>query len=282
MDGVRRPAWIMVALLGAVAAACGVSERVVARVGNHDLEDQVFQSYLDAVAGMDWHTVDDLVASRVLDQFLDQEVVIEAASRRRAVEIPTGPGARSAAVRLLLSEACGPVPPLPQTALDREIERRLEEVEPARAHVRQMLLDSVEEAQVVRQRLENGEPFIEVSREVSQAPNADSGGELGFIVQGTLPSDLDEVIFAMKQDEISPPVPSPAGYHVFQVLEVVPEGPADRSRIEAILRREMSESFARDFTRDCVDRLADQVGVTIYPAHLWFQYRGRYGGQDEG
>jgi parvulin-like peptidyl-prolyl isomerase len=282
MDGVRRTVWIMLALCAAMAAACGVSERVVARVGDHDLEDQVFQTYLDAVAGMDWHAVDDLVASRVLDQFLDQEVVIEAASLRRAVEIPTEPGARSAAVRLLLSEVCGPVPPLPQTALDREIERRLEEVEPARAHVRQMLLDSLEEAEAARQRLENGEPFLEVSREVSRAPNADSGGELGFVVQGTLPPDLDEVIFSMKEDEISPAVPSPAGYHVFQVLEVVPEGPADRSRIEVVLRREMGESFARDFTRDCVDRLADQVGVTIHPEHLWFQYRGRYGGQDEG
>ena len=74
---------------------------------------------------------------------------------------------------------------------------------------------------------------------------------------------------------------SPAGYHVFQVLELIPEGPAERSQIEVLVRREMEEGFARNFTRECVDRLAGEVGVTIHTEHLWFQYRGRYRREDE-
>jgi parvulin-like peptidyl-prolyl isomerase len=281
MDGVRRPCRTLLLFFGVMAPACGVGEHVVARVGHHDVEVQIVQSYMGSVAGMRWQSVDDRVASRVLDQFLDQEVVAAAASGRRHEGIPTEPGPRSAAVRSLLAEVCGALPPLPKQALDREIERRLQEVKPARAHVRQMLLVSEEEAEIVRQRLDDGEPFVEVSREVSRAPNADAGGELGFVEKGTLPPDLDEVIFSMNRGEISPPVSSPAGYHVFQVLDVIPEGPADRSQIEVVARREMEENFARGFTRECVDRLAGEVGVTIHPEHLWFQYRGRYGGQDE-
>jgi parvulin-like peptidyl-prolyl isomerase len=270
-----------IALLTTTVIACGVGEQVVARVADLEVKVEALQAFVKAATGMDWQVVNERVASRLFDQFLDQEVVAAAAAGRRGAGIPVDPDARSAAVRALLAEVCGHVPPLPPAALDREIERRLDQVQPARSHVRQMLLDSLEEAAIVQTRLEAGESFVEVSREASRAPNADAGGELGFVVQGTLPQDLDEVIFGLKEGEISPPVQSPAGYHIFQVLEVVPEGPASRSEVEMVARREMGESFARDFIRECVDRLADEVGVILYPDHLWFRYHGRYGGNDE-
>ena len=68
---------------------------------------------------------------------------------------------------------------------------------------------------------------------------------------------------------------------MFQVLEVVSEGPADRFEVEATVRREFGERFARDFTRECVDRLADEVGVELHEEHLWFRYKGRYGGDHD-
>jgi hypothetical protein len=265
----------------AVVAGCGISAQVVATVGDNQVEVAAVQTYLGAAAGMDWQVVEERVASRLLDQFLDQEVVAAAAAMRREVEIPVDPGARSAAVRALLAEVCGPPPALPQEDLDVEVERRLQEIRPTRAHVRQLLLDTKAEAELARKRLVQGESFLEVSREVSRAPNAGAGGELGMVVQGTLPEDLDRVIFELGEGQISPPVSSPAGYHVFQVLEVVSEGPADRFEVEATVRREFGERSARGFTRDCVDRLAGEVGVELHEEHLWFRYKGRYGGDHD-
>jgi hypothetical protein len=280
MDAARLVRWSVV-VIGAAALACGVGENVIARVGDHEVDVESLQVYLEGVTGTSWQEVERRVASRLLDQLIDQEVVAAAAQGRRESVIPEEPAARSAAVRSLLRELCGPVPPIPEEVLDDEVARRLEQVQPARAHVRQLLLKSLEEADAARERLSRGEDFERISLEVSQAPNAEGGGELGYVVQGTLPPDLDEVIFAMEPGTTSRPVPSPAGYHIFQVLEVIPEGPPRRAEVEVAARRDLSEGYARDFARECVVGLAATVGVTMFRDHLWFQYEGRYGRDNE-
>jgi parvulin-like peptidyl-prolyl isomerase len=138
-------------------------------------------------------------------------------------------------------------------------------------------VDSELEATRVRDRLDAGESFLELSREVSRAPNAGNGGDVGILARGTLPESLDTVVFALSEGEVSEPVASPSGYHIFQVLEVIPEGPRTREEIEPEVRRELSDELTREFTQRCVARTAQETGVEVYQDHLWFEYRGRYG-----
>lgn len=256
--------------------ACGVNETVFARVGSVDHDVVSLQNYLGAVTGSEWQGVDARTASRMMDQFLDQEVVIAAAHTLREVEIKDEPGARSAMVRSLLHEVCGPAPPVPDAVLQKEITERAADHRPARADVRQMLLDNQKQAALVRQRLMEGEEWITVSRQVSRTPNAEGGGKLGLLEQGNLPVELDDVIFSLAEGEISEPVEGPVGYHIFQVLKVVPEGPRSRAEVATKVARALDEQYARDFVRECVARLAREVGVDVYPDHLWFRYKGRF------
>jgi peptidyl-prolyl cis-trans isomerase C len=175
-----------------------------------------------------------------------------------------------------MDELCGPPGEPSPEEVAGEVARRLGENVPAQAHVRQVLVDSLEEAEAARGRLVAGEDFVTVSREVSRAPNAMDGGELGFFLQGSLPEDIDDVIFALEPGEFSEPVQGPSGYHVFQVLEVVPSGPPDREDIELAVRTELGEQGAREHTQRCVDRLADEIGVEVNSDKLWFPYEGKY------
>ena len=125
-------------------------------------------------------------------------------------------------------------------------------------------------------RLLNGEDFVEVSRQMSRAPNAAEGGELGFFDQGSLTPEIDEVIFSLEPGEFSEPVQGPSGYHVFQVLEAVPAGPPDRAVVEATVRTEFVQKSMREHTQGCVRKLASEIGVEIHGDHLWFPYTGRY------
>jgi hypothetical protein len=261
-----------------MVSGCGVDEGVVARVGDREIEVTEIQTYLGAVTGLSWPAVDGRAAQQLLDQYLDQEVMVAAARGQDDATVPSDPAMRVATVRFLANEVCG-LPPEPTSEdIEREIAKRMTETRPARVRVRQMLLETLDAAQQVRERLDDGEPFVELSKEVSRAPNADSGGHLGVLSRGTLPEELDNVVFSLTEGEISDPVASPAGYHVFQALEVVPEGPARREEVESAVKLELADQLSRAFTRRCIVSTAERIGVAVFPDNLWFEYEGRYGG----
>jgi hypothetical protein len=273
-----RRLWAVSALcaLACIASGCGTDEGVLARVGDVDVEVSVFQEHLVAATDEPWQGVTDSVASRLLDQFLDQEIVLVAAGKDGRTVTPTAPVARSTRVRRLLDELCGPPPSPDEDEVEAGVVAAQSAMRPARAHVRQMLLDTLEEAEAARIELDEGVDFVDLSRRVSRAPNAAGGGDLGMLTEGGLPVNLDEVIFALSTGEISEPVPGPSGYHIFQVLEVFPAGPPPRDEVEPEVRRRLGEIAARGHASECVRRLAEEVGVTVVQEQLWFRYEGRY------
>lgn len=276
--GVWRPCRVALLVACAVnAAACGGGNAGLAEVGKTRLEIEPFQIYLGKASGEAWQGLSARVASGLLDQYLDRHVVIEAARQRdlltHAEPSQFGPGE----MRWLLEELCGPSAEPSTADVEREVERRLGETLPAQAHVRQILVDSLEQAESARQRLAAGDDFVTVSREMSRAPNAMDGGELGIFSEGGLPEEVDAVVFSLAPDEISNPVQGHSGYHIFQVLEMIPAGPPERSDVEFTVLRELTERRAREHTRGCIERLASEVGVEVNPTNIWFAYDGKYG-----
>ena len=75
-------------------------------------------------------------------------------------------------------------------------------------------------AEEIEARLQNGENFADLAREVSEDPgSASNGGDLGCFGAGTLVPEFEEVAFELKQGERSGPVLSPYGYHLIQLDE---------------------------------------------------------------
>jgi parvulin-like peptidyl-prolyl isomerase len=90
----------------------------------------------------------------------------------------------------------------------------------SRVNVSQIVVRDVARAQAVLKRLNDGEDFAHVAGEVSIGPEAKRGGSLGFITRQIMPEPLDETIFSLPVNKISPIVKSPYGFHVFKVLEI--------------------------------------------------------------
>lgn len=78
-----------------------------------------------------------------------------------------------------------------------------------------------EKAQRAAQRAKAGEDFALLAKELSEDKNtSDNGGDLGFITS-MLPSgfyEVENVIYALRDGEVSVPVHSSLGIHVFKVL----------------------------------------------------------------
>lgn len=92
----------------------------------------------------------------------------------------------------------------------------------ARVRAAQIVVRDREKADNTKARLENGEDFAKVAAEVSIAPEAVRGGDLGLISRETMPEPLDKTLFNLPAGKISPVVKSDYGYHIFKVTDIQP------------------------------------------------------------
>lgn len=90
--------------------------------------------------------------------------------------------------------------------------------------VQQVLVADRQQADAIRKRLVQGEDFSALARQYSTAPEADKGGDMGFVARGQLPESLEAPIFDLAVGAVSPVVHSPYGYHIFKVTEKRPAG----------------------------------------------------------
>jgi peptidyl-prolyl cis-trans isomerase C len=91
-----------------------------------------------------------------------------------------------------------------------------------RVRVAQIVVRDFAQAQQVLKRLNAGADFFKIAREQSIGPEARRGGDLGLITRQVMPEPLDETIFKLPINKISPVVQSPYGFHIFKVLEIKP------------------------------------------------------------
>lgn len=83
---------------------------------------------------------------------------------------------------------------------------------------------SVEEArdqiEAIRRRIEGGEDFAAVAREVSEDPgSAAQGGDLGYFGRGRMTPEFEQAAFGAKVGELVGPIESPFGVHLIEVTD---------------------------------------------------------------
>jgi foldase protein PrsA len=89
---------------------------------------------------------------------------------------------------------------------------------------RHILLSSEEAANAALTRLQSGESFITVARDVSEDETTRAnGGDLGFMPCGVMPPAFDEAASALEVGEISGIVRSDFGLHIIVIVEIDPD-----------------------------------------------------------
>jgi peptidyl-prolyl cis-trans isomerase D len=144
--------------------------------------------------------------------------------------------------------------------------------QPERRKVRHILLtvspgadDATEaaalaEIEAVRKRIQDGEPFDQVAREVSKDPgSAAQGGSLGEVERGIMDPAFDEAAFSLPSGELSEPVRTSFGYHLIDVESVTPAAIKPFDEVRDQLRGEIAKQRAEALFYDMGERLANVV-----------------------
>ena len=107
-----------------------------------------------------------------------------------------------------------------------------------------------------------GVDFAQLARTNSVDVSAAQGGDLGWIYPGDTVPEFERAMNALKPGEVSPPVKSPFGWHLIQLVERRTGGlPAERQRFVA--RQALRERKSDEAYQDWLRQLRDKTYVEI-------------------
>jgi peptidyl-prolyl cis-trans isomerase C len=78
---------------------------------------------------------------------------------------------------------------------------------------------ALEKIKGIQKRIQGGEDFAKVAKEVSDCPSKENGGDLNFFSKGDMVPQFDQVAFSMKPGDISDIVETQFGYHIIKVTD---------------------------------------------------------------
>jgi len=109
----------------------------------------------------------------------------------------------------------------------------------------------------VKDRIDSGAKFDEQARLNSEDASSSKGGDLGWISPGDTVPDFEQAMARLKPGEVSPPVRSPFGWHLIEVLERRTQditAERQREQARAAMRQRKSEEAFQEWVRQVRDR----------------------------
>jgi parvulin-like peptidyl-prolyl isomerase len=138
----------------------------------------------------------------------------------------------------------------------------------------QILVKDREAAVKIRGILKNApRKFEEIAREQSISMEASKGGLMGYFEKGTLPKDMEDVVFSLSIDTISPVVESSYGFHIFKITEKKKERLLYLDKVKPEIKNKLLSEKLREAYREFLAQAKTSLKIDISPEDLYFEYQ---------
>jgi parvulin-like peptidyl-prolyl isomerase len=134
---------------------------------------------------------------------------------------------------------------------------------PPRVHARQIVVETLEQAQAVAAKLKSGVNFQALAREFSRGPERDLGGDLGWVSELDLPRAFSQVLFHLPKGEVSSPVSTQYGFHLFKVEEKDPGGKIPAEEAKRKIAEDLKTEKADQAFQAWIEELRGKAKITI-------------------
>ncbi|HHT02256.1 MAG TPA: hypothetical protein GXZ96_06160, partial [Firmicutes bacterium] len=115
--------------------------------------------------------------------------------------------------------------------------------QPEQVRARHILVDTKQEADNIRAKLDSGADFATLALQYSKDQQTKNrGGDLGYFTKGEMMREFEEAAFALQPGETSDPVETLYGYHIIRVEDhkqaVIPPLGDVRNEVERAVKRQ--------------------------------------------
>ena len=125
------------------------------------------------------------------------------------------------------------------------------------------------------------EKYEEIARTESESPDAGKDGQMGYFERGTLPKEMEDMVFSLKINEISPVVETQYGFHIFKITKKRKKRMMFLSAVKEDIRENILSEKLKLAYENYMTQLKKQVSLAIKHKNLFFPYLGPQGEFDE-
>jgi peptidyl-prolyl cis-trans isomerase D len=122
-----------------------------------------------------------------------------------------------------------------------------------------------------KKRLDGGEDFAKVAKDVSEDNSADKGGVVGQMAKGDMAAALDNAAFSIPEDTVSDVIETPLGLYLLKVSDRKPEEVKELDDVKVEIAKIQIDGFSGSLTERNDNRKAPRVEETKY-----FDRKSRY------
>lgn len=162
---------------------------------------------------------DEVLFQGVLDQLIQQQLLADAMGEAPArVEYALQNERRTLLAGELINKISSEA--VTDEAIQAAYDTRFADATPATEYnASHLLVETEEEAIAAKARVEAGEEFADVARDVSTGPTGPNGGNLGWFGEGQMVPAFEAAVVSMEVDGLSDPVQTQFGWHVITLNE---------------------------------------------------------------
>ena len=147
--------------------------------------------------------------------------------------------------------------------------------EPAKVHLAEILFlkegknaaEQRAKAEQALQRLEQGEAFEDVAREMSEGPTASRGGDIGEFIRGSMNPELEKVAFEIPVGSHSGIIETNYGFQIVKVFRREEEKPKPMDEVRPIIAQRLYQQKANPEVKDYLKRLYEESYIYVAPKY---------------
>ena len=149
-----------------------------------------------------------------------------------------------------------------EAEIEAEYQARIESYRtPERRTVEQLLAQGGAAIEKAAQQVAEGASFDEVAQTLSA--EGVSAEDLGQVTAKDLPPALSEAVFALAEGDVSRPVQSPLGWHLFKLSEILPEEVVPLAAAHDEIAKELALAEARERLPSFATQLDDELAADL-------------------
>lgn len=136
-------------------------------------------------------------------------------------------------------------------------------IKPTEIRLSQIVVKNEEDAKRVYERVDKGEDFGKIARELSRDYKTKAiGGDIGFFKRGQLDPQIENLIFNLKKGQVSMPLNRKDGMYIFKVTDVKGT-PVEFEQIKQQLMEQLKAKKQQDWFNGYIENLKKKHKVEI-------------------